>query len=543
MSFSQEEVNEAAKTALGRKKGADAALYEAYKDFDGSLDDLKRAFAGTVEARKNGVDTEQYGIKAVDYSALSEDDKRYTDAFQRVHGKKVQMTVDELDNWRRNGSPELLEAEGKGLVKTGLKDGKRTLQVSKEAYKKFGSALFTGLHSNEAILIEKGSGYAGDEGNRIKAYSGDGVDASVSEKYDVYTKEAKEHRGLLGEAGKAIGLSKGAQKSLDRIGGQVGATIPGLGDEFAAIAGGTTGVKARADLFDQIGINPELLGTIDKFGNVITSGAASIADALLVGGLPVFSTASSLASTAAMESQGVHTDWESAGRGVAASWVTAGVGRAIPAAASWATETGKTGLAGGLNVANTAFKYGGADALSQVIQGGNSEDLLMAAGRGFLMRALPQDATTQGIASFGLGYADAKRKGLDDESAFTNATLAATVSATLSMRNPTQNPLTSWGNRWGELKNEFSNLGAAPAPPAAAPAARSAVLPAATATGAPAAGETPASPGTGFTLIPGTQRSYQNTGYAARPATPPVAAPPAGWRYVPGSQRALERAL
>ncbi len=466
--FTQEQITEAASTALGRdEKGSkDAGLYAMYKDFSGDLNQLKRQFATSKEGQMRKVDASKFGVTYVDPKTLSAEDRKYYDAWQRgiadPKGKKSkivqQMDASTLSDFKKYGTADLLEASLKNEAQLVFdkKTGKRTFILSKAAWERSGDKLLPYLHKNEVILVEKGAG-AKVAGGQIKKYGGD-LDKSVSSKYDVYTKEPKAHSGVLGSVGKAVGLSEGAADSLDRAAGHITGAVPLLGDETSAILGGTEGAKGRADMLEGAGIDRELLGKIDRVGDTVTQVAAGVGDGMLGGG-PIFSSVNALAEGLESSTLGYETDWGEIGKGIAINWAAHGIGEGLSAASNAASARGMAGLASGANAANMAWSYGGNSAAVTAARGGNSEDVLMAAGTGLLMGFLPKDAATQGSVSFGLGYYDAKRRGYDDETAWLSASAAAATSAATSLlRGMPQNPIQSWKNQGDSLKQKGLDL-------------------------------------------------------------------------------------
>lgn len=338
--YTRDEIAQAAQEALGRNARAarDTALYRTYANFDGSLDELKRVFAGSVEAQKRGVDGTQFGVKFAEYDSLNDADKKLADTYRKIHGKNIRITEDELKMWRENGSAELMEAQHKGQVQVRMNEnGKRTLEVSKKAWDLYGNTLLTNIHTGEALLMDKAIDYAGE--GRIKAYKGK-LDEETSKKFNVFTKIPKEHRGIMGSAAKAVGMSRGAQRSLDKAAGQVTAPLavaasvvlgpaPSLFmDEVAAIAGGTRGLEAHNKNLKAIGLSDKDIRTFNQVGDVATAAVAAAGDAML-GGAPVFSTVNQLVEGVERESLGVDAKWGKVAANVAIDWLTFGAGKGL----------------------------------------------------------------------------------------------------------------------------------------------------------------------------------------------------------------------
>lgn len=463
--FSKEQVAEAAKAALGRTgdSAASSDLYAMYKDFDGSLDDLKRAFAGSAEAQNRGVKGEDFGVKYVDPTALTDQDKPFYEAWQRGYGKKVRMSTDALDNWRQNGSAELLEAQAKGDVKTRMQDGKRILEVSKAAYKKYGTNLFTGLHAGEAVLVEKGAGSDLEPLTNRWRQSPRGVDQATLDKYEVWVKDAKKHSGVLGGAAKSLGLGNNVANSLDRAAGYAAVAIDlqtggMLGDEAAAIGGGTRGAQTRNSTYvnalHTVGFSKKEAGNIVRYGDVVgdvaTAVGAAVVDGMFFG---VLSSANQGMEAWQKSQVGDKVEWGNVGRDIAISWAAYGVGSALQSARAAAASAGAARTATALKVAENAWRFGGSQAAVTAAQGGNRKDIAMSAGRGLVLSALPDSRAWQGGANFALTYADSKRRGMSDQDAAFQASSAAAMSAATA-----RGSAPTWSERVASMRTGASNL-------------------------------------------------------------------------------------
>lgn len=469
--LSREEIVKAAQEVLGRKGKAasDESLYAMYKDMD--LKEVQRAFAGSAEAQRAGTDTSKYGVEFIDPAKLDDEGKKLVSTYERVYGKgkKVRMSVGDYENWRKNGSAELMEAEAKGDVKVRMSEGRRVLEVSKKAYQTYGTKLFTGLHKNEAVLVEKGAGSDLESVDKRWRQSPRGVEAKTLEKWEVWTKDPKKHSGVVGSAAKAVGLSKGTANSLDKAVGQTitpaltiatGGAGYALSDEAAAIGGGTRGAAARnkqlSGVVRAVGVGKKdaerLVGYGDVAGDVATAIGAGVADSVTFGA----ATAANQAMEAAQRSTlGEDMDWEKVGRDIAVSWASYGIGKGLEAGKTVATTAGAARTAAAFNTAQNVWKFGGSQVASSVASGGNTEDHLYAAGRGIVLSALPQDRVTQGIAASSLSYYDAKRRGLDDEQAMIAAS-AAGASAAVSAQGG-NSLFAAWKARPGQLRQEFAD--------------------------------------------------------------------------------------
>jgi hypothetical protein len=442
--LSKEEIAKAAQDLLGRKGKAasDETLYNMYKDMD--LEEVQRTFAGSAEAQRAGIDGSKYGVKYVDASTLDDDGKKLVSTYQKVYGKgkKIQMSETDYRNWRENGSAELMEAEANGDVKTRMQDGRRVLEVSKDAYKKYGTNLFTGLHKNEAVLVEKGAGSDLEGVDKRWRQNPRGVDAQTLEKYEVWTKDPKAHSGALGSVVKPV-FGKKAANSVDRAAGTVAALNPvnPLADEAAMIGGGTRGQQERSKRLvsglKSLGLNDKDAANVlqygDMTGDVVTSIGAAVGDATFFGGMPVLSSVNQAAQVAKRSQVGDEVEWDKVGRDLAISWAAAGVGYGLQeagTAAANAPNAARTATA--LRVASGAWRFGGSQLATSIAQGGNTEDHLVAAGRGLVLSALPDSRGWQGGASFALSYADAKRRGLSDEDAAIGASAQAASAAVMA---------------------------------------------------------------------------------------------------------------
>lgn len=443
--YTQDQIAAAAQEALGRdKKSAKAAdLYALYKDYKGSLDQLKTDFAGTPEAAKAKVDGTKFGVTYVDPGTLSAEDKRYFDAYQTGSGKGTKLSMASLNYFKQSGTPELLEAQGKGLVTIRESQGAKSITVSKKGWEAYGDKLFErGLQVNDAVLIDKGAA-SGLADKRLKTYTK--VDEKTASKYDVYVKAPRERQGIGGQIAKAAGLSKGTQNSLDKAVGQAALPVTGLmaaagqgwalalADEAAAIGGGTRGAtaynKAGTGLLRKVGMSDKAadrnFGYINQVGDVSTAIGAGIADFATWGAA---SAANQGMEALQREQTGQNVDWVNVGKQMALSVATTGALRGLGAGAKRAAEAGSVRTAAKYQTAQNVLQFGGRDAASTAVMGGNKEDIAIAAGRGLVLSALPKDAFTQSSASFTLSYADAKRKGYDSEQAMIQASAAAAAS-------------------------------------------------------------------------------------------------------------------
>lgn len=446
--FTQEQVAEAARETLKRsgKSAFDKALYEMYKDYGGGdLNRLKAAFAQSAEAQSRGVDAEKYGGSYVDPASLNDVDKERYAAYQRAYGKSARMTADTLRRYQ-GMTAALIEAEGKGGARVSRSGKNTAIVVDSDTWNTYGNKLFSNLHSGDAVYIEKSKKLkateddlkaAGREVSKRWKLTG----STENDKYYILQKSAAKKSGLVGSTVKALGGSEGMANSLDKAVGDAALPVAGLmalggqgwalalADEAAAIGGGTRGAaaysKVGSNLLRSAGLSKgdaeRGFNYANAVGDVAQAIGAGIADSVTFGAASVANQGLEAWQKSATNQD---VDWAEVGRDMAISWASYGIGQRLESAkvASGAWKSARAASAA--QTVSKVWNLGGRDVAIAAAKGGNSEDLAWAAGRGFVMGSIGPylNKGEAGAASWVLNYADAKRKGLDDENAMFSAT-------------------------------------------------------------------------------------------------------------------------